>query len=169
MQDKGGEATRQTFTFLVVLFIVFGLRVYAHAISFTDGTFNDADWTATKIQDTSSGSQSSFTVQQVSTGGNPAAYREVSQTFGFNSPGMRLRVAHLRDGALYNPALNGAITTIDFSFDLNWLNPPLVTGGVGYEPLLFQDNTYYRGPNVVITANAWENKNLQASSHLISS
>lgn len=44
-------------------------------VSFIDGTFNDADWTAAKFIDTTAGASATFSAGQVATGGNPGSYR----------------------------------------------------------------------------------------------
>jgi len=112
--------------------------ILADPVTFSDGTFNDADWTATEICGCVEGS---FVAQQVPTGGDPGAYRQTELIFpgGISQPVGASVVAHLNDSAVYDPATQGAITSIDFSFD----NMEFSNYGVGYSVLLSQNGTDY--------------------------
>jgi hypothetical protein len=132
------------------------------ATVFTDDTFNDADWTASIIfQD---GQTPSFTATQISSGGNPGAYRQVQHTYGGLVNNGSIVVGHLMDGATYDPSIDGAVSTIDFSFDLI-----LFDGGdsrtVAYGGLILQNNSYYSGgyttTSTVPTTNVWESNSIE--------
>src|SRR5689334_10455875 len=106
--------------------------ILADPVTFSDGTFNDADWSATEI---CCGVGVSFAAGQVATGGNPGAYRQTDLVW--SGPGAI--VTHLNHDAVYDPAVEGAITTLDYSFD----NIELSNYGVGYAMLISQNETGY--------------------------
>ena len=108
-----------------------------HGAIIQDSTFNNADWNAAKVLDTTPGAAASFSALQVASGGNPGAYRQVTHTL---EPGA-IRVAHLLN-IFYNPAVEGRISGIDYAYDL--LNTSALAGTVvGYTPLLLQNGSYY--------------------------
>ncbi|HLZ20741.1 MAG TPA: hypothetical protein VKQ30_01275 [Ktedonobacterales bacterium] len=126
-----------------------GLALGAPAPTFSDGTFNNADWTAPpnyKIFDTTPAASGMFTAFQVATGGSPLspsygtdAYRRV--THDFDGPG-GVVFAHLKFAAIYDPATQGAIQHVDFAFDVNIFD----FGGsfaVGYSGLIRQNGSFY--------------------------
>src|SRR4029079_9306362 len=124
---------------LVVSFVLLMLTsAAARATIFTDGTFVDADWTASKIVDTTAGQAATFAAGQVATGGNSGAYRRVAHTYDAGS----IMVAHLRAGAVHDPSVDGAITSINFSYDLFHFNPP-PSQAVAFGLLVLQNGTYY--------------------------
>ncbi|MBK5294878.1 MAG: hypothetical protein JJE04_24770 [Acidobacteriia bacterium] len=119
---------------------IFMVPAAAQPLTFSDGDFSTG-WTATKILDTTSEARATFSAAPVPTGGSPGAYRLVIHTYDLGS----IFVGHLRGGAVYDPRVQGAISAIDFSYDLIHLNPPPAQA-VAYFLLVFQNNTYYRSP-----------------------
>lgn len=114
---------------------------------FSDGTFADADWDSVEIGDTACGS---FTAAQVTSGGNPDAFRRVTHSFCLGS----LDVGHLRVAAVYDPPTQGAVSTVSFAFDARHLNAsPEVA--VAYAGLLFQNGSYYIGPVDPVFGDGW--------------
>ena len=120
---------------------MFATSAMAAAVSFIDGTFNDANWTPTKFIDTTPGASASFSAGQVATGGNPGSYRNTDMTFG----GGVIGVSHLSLASTYNPTTHGAISTIDFFYDLLETNPPFPSAAVNYNLLLVQGGVKYGG------------------------
>jgi len=118
------------------------------ATVFFDGTFNNADWNSTKIIDTAG--DASFSSFQVGTGGNPGQFREVNQSLNEG----RIGVSHLCSMFTYDPSTQGAITSIDVSYDLIEF-APLHGYEVVYGILLFQDKTYYVGPTENLNQPSW--------------
>src|SRR6185436_11137514 len=57
-----------------------------------DQYFSDANWTSTKIGDTTCGQSATFVAGRQAAGGNPGSYRQVSHTYSEGG----LRVAHLK-------------------------------------------------------------------------
>lgn len=129
----------------------------AQATAFFDGTFVDTDWTAQKLFDNSnSGSGgASATIGQVGTGGNPGAYRQtVNDWLGTGG----FEYGHVSTVAAYNPSIEGAITSMDFSYDARYFGfsgsgaNPLA---VAYLPFLMQGGSTYQGPYATATQNSW--------------
>ena len=127
---------------LVALVLVGGVMpATADTITFSDGTFVDASWTAQEILDTSAGSANSFGAFQVMTGGNPDKYRRTEHQL----IGGSFKVAHL-SSFIYAPSTQGGIVTIDYAFDLTDFGG---TGSVAYDLILRQDGTFYDGPGTL--------------------
>lgn len=116
-----------------------------------DAVFEKGGWTEKKIVDTTSGSAATFSVAQVPTGGSPTFYRSTTHKFGKGA----IIVAHLKTSTVYDPANQGAIATIGYSYDLRHFTQTL--GAVGYRLLVFQNNTYYGGPMNEVYNNTWQN------------
>jgi hypothetical protein len=105
----------------------------ASIITFSDNTFNPSDWSLTTQTKGAGGDASAV---QKSSGGNPAAYRQVtvdvigrsdSQVYAFN----------LKNGATVAPASTGAIISLTYSEDRN-------TTGQEFGPAILQgSNLYY--------------------------
>lgn len=141
------------FCYLAILLLCGLLAVplaRANTINFSDGTFNPANWTASKVVDTTGGS-ATFSEAQVLTGGNPGAYRQVTHTFGPGSIG----VFNLLNGAVYNPSTQGAIKSLSTSFDLLTVQAAFPGGAVEYNLVLFQNNTFYLGFGADTFAGPW--------------
>ncbi len=94
---------------LLAFTLVIGLTASAQAESFTDGTFNNADWTAQFGAVSPTTMNESFTATQVSSGGNPGHYRETTHTW--DGPG-NMNVIHLRTGAVYEPSVSGRFDNV---------------------------------------------------------
>src|ERR1700676_3121504 len=74
-------------------------------VTYSDGTFNNADWTATAVYNTGSPAYT-FTDTQKTSGGNPGDFREVVHNLS-GSPGT-LFVSHMNNLDIYDPAVSGA-------------------------------------------------------------
>jgi hypothetical protein len=116
-------------------------KIASADITFFDGTFNNSDWTAAKIFDSSPGQGATFTVGQTLSGGDPDAFRETVHSWP--GPG-DLLVGDLRVVSIYNPSPQGSIASIDYSYDAKAISA-LDVGAVAYTPLLYQAGVYYEG------------------------
>jgi len=84
----------------------------AGTITFSDGTFNDSDWTSV-IQQWGNGG--SVITTPVASGGSPGAYLQVVTSVNGGPPESTVVGAFFRVGAAYDPSAQGAITGIDYS------------------------------------------------------
>lgn len=111
---------------------------------FTDGEFNDTDWTITSIANDSG---DGFVLSsQVSTGGDPNEYREVANYLVTGATQTRNSVMglHILDSAIYDPLIQNGIGLIEFSID--YMNYSDVYGnGERYGPALLQDGQVFVG------------------------
>jgi hypothetical protein len=120
----------------------------------SDGTMADADWSASIIFEDAVGTPT-FSAGQVAAGGNPGSYRSV--THNWTGTG-NIVVGHVRSGASYDPSAQGAISSIDISFDDRFFDFPgggASTFAVAVLPMIVQGGTYYQGTYSISTANAW--------------
>jgi hypothetical protein len=110
-QTSGKEYQRNTrLAVLLILLPIFGGgdMCSAGTITFTDGTFNLADWNSTQT----AGNGSLATSQQPN-GGNPGTYLRVDHldfTYLFWA-------THYFAGATYNPSVSGAVASVNWSID----------------------------------------------------
>ena len=99
--------------YIAVALVAWTATSHAAPVTFSDGVFANANWTAQKILD---GTFSSF---QVATGGNPGEFRETDH-LNLNT-GQSIYVVNLLTSAVYKPSVSGAISSIDISFDAKFL------------------------------------------------
>ena len=109
------------------------------AVSFFDGTFANDDWTVITVPGWDYGTA---TGTQIATGGNPDFYREITNTVQ-SLPLVTIHGFHIKLSAMYDPSVQGAIATIDYSEDSLLISgfeggegqfaaPALVQGGMCY-------------------------------------
>ena len=122
--------------------VVFTLQNVAHAQIFQDSTFTNSAWNSVLLPN--SVAQSSCTASQDTANGNPAPSRLTTHTY----PLGQIFCAHLSVQSTYDPATQGEIVRLSYSYDLaHYTNLQ-----VAYSPLIFQNNTYYwRVPNDLIS------------------
>jgi len=120
---------------LIILMMLASQKV-SQAQTFTDHTFLNSDWNSVLLPVSTTGA--GFTSTQDNTNGNTAPSRKTVHTF----PPGQIFVGHLNSAAFYNPAIDGAIIRLSYSYDLRRYNPS--ASGVIYSILVFQNNTYYR-------------------------
>jgi len=130
-----------------ILLCAAALSVKAGVIFF-DGTFNDGVWSDQEILDP--GNNAFFSAFQVAVGGNPGAFREVNHTLSTSDIG----VSHLNPAFTYDPSTQGAITSIDVSYDLKEF-APLFGIEVVYSILAFQNGTYFIAPFENLSQSSW--------------
>ena len=84
---------------------------------FADSTFDDTDWDVTMYLLVHNGG-TGFASQQTS-GGNPGNYRRVTHLVNGAAPGQQSQMYefHRRIGSTYDPQIEGAIQSIDFTVD----------------------------------------------------
>ena len=122
------------------------------AVTFSDSTFLDSDWTAAQTSSTTT--QASFSAGQVASGGNPDAYRSVTLNWLNDTSSSAIPaifVASLNSQAMYNPSTSGAIASISYSMDAKETSADN-TAGVFEELVLYQNGHYYvPAPNQFVT------------------
>jgi len=109
-----------------------------------DSTFNDAGWTSLILPYSNPGLNLSFSRTQILSGGSPAAYQET--TLNWTATGgssQRIYVANLMNGATYSPSSEGAIKSIDFSYDSILLRQIGGTPDPYNTLVLLQSGSYY--------------------------
>ena len=130
---------------LVAAFIVGGptaILPSAWAQTFSDDTFNDADWEifADIFIDTDLPGSGTVDAFQVGEGGNPGAFRQIQQALTAADDSATILGFHRNANAVYTPSTQGAIDTIDFSIDAITFSAGS-TLAVG--PALMQDGGIY--------------------------
>jgi hypothetical protein len=129
----------------------------ASPTTFSDGTFANANWSATKVTDTTIGQTAFFSAGQ-NAGGNPGPSRMTTLDWAYDgtSASQGIRVAALDSNAVYNPAVSGAISSVSFSLDGSLENRS-TQSAIGQRLVLFQSGTYYFGPEGIIpqTFDVW--------------
>jgi hypothetical protein len=125
-------------------------------VSFSDDKFVMADWETAVLP--GNALVPGYTATQVATGGAPADFRSVQIT---TAPGTSARhFIHLLKGYVFDPAKEGAIVSIDGSYNLK--NLSRTDASATFALLLFQNGGYYRGPIDSFAAAQWSMFNHQA-------
>jgi hypothetical protein len=117
----------------------------AQTVNFTDGTFNDADWGATKIDDTTSGQGATYSAAQNLTDGDPGACREVDFSYSVNGTGGSQGevVANVFGPSAYFPATQGPIRSLSYSFVLIVNSEPYNGPGLLFGLVVLQDGKFF--------------------------
>jgi hypothetical protein len=135
--------TNQRCLYAAVLFVVLAPVGRAQAsFIFSDGTFNDADWTVPQAHGL-------LAAGQVASGGNPGSYRQTVIQFGEDID----YAAALNKNFVYNPSTQGAITGLIWESDSITTN---ARGGTEYL-LIQQAGILYFTPAVTEggSSNVW--------------
>ncbi len=139
---------------LVIFILLFGITGSASALVFSDGTFNDTDWSLT-IQTINAGG--SISESQSLSGGNPGEFRRIINTVNPYSHSF-IAGFYLRSGADYDPSTDGAIGTIDYSEDSIMLEGQ--GQGEATSPALFQNGKYYYTWGLLSNQSVWTHQSL---------
>jgi hypothetical protein len=111
-------------------------------MAYQDSEFAVLDWAVTAIADPPQNGPT-HAESQPTTGGNPGAYRLMS--YDMSAGASSIQVQHVAQGALYDPAGQGAVYTIDFAADCIDSSPPATTALATIAPL-FEQGTRRYGP-----------------------
>jgi hypothetical protein len=144
---KGFLYSRRLLTWTAVFLISSTSPDLAHAQTFQDSTFNASDWNSVLLPNSIAGS--TFTASQDNTNGNPPSSRLTTHIY----PTGAIFVAHLyKQSTPYDPANQGAIATLGYSYDLSHYTALKVA----YSILIYQNSTYYYHlPNDLISGSTW--------------
>jgi hypothetical protein len=122
----------------------------AHAdVTMSDGEFNVVNWALTVTAATNGATQ---TTSRLTIGGNPDAYRRTVHVMTANSS---ITVAHVYQGASYDPAVDGPIYAIDYDEDQIQETPPFPGAFISATPLLQQGGVFYYGPDITFVNTVW--------------
>lgn len=118
--------------------------------TFADSTFKEENWSAGLVSQLILCEEGlpdgSYDGAYVPTGGNGESYRLA--TIAYSSE--FVEGAQLRDGAIYNPATQGAIQALMFSYDAIYLES--FDSSLACFPVLVQGATWYGGPQTSFCA-----------------
>lgn len=118
-------------------FALIAAPALAAGVAFQDDTFNDADWTGIAYWD--QGGTASLSALQVFEPG-PNTFRQVTHDYGVGT----VIFLHLANDATYDPGTDGAIASVDFSYDLKAITGfPGCPDATAYDLQLVQDGRYY--------------------------
>jgi len=106
-------------------------------ITFSDATFNNAHWSTSSIYDDTVSGPATFSVSQVAAGGNPGSYRRETHRLDQGT----LHVGNLANEFVYDPSVDGALSSIAYSYDL--MRPVTHTYAGSYWIVLFQNGSYF--------------------------
>jgi hypothetical protein len=147
----------------LVVFTMLALQGVIRAQTYgPDGTFNFG-WTAVPLPINTTGSTTTTTLNTMD-GVLPPSRRTV-HTIPVPPNPAKVFAAHLNSTAIYDPATQGAIVSLSYSYDLKQPNPPPAAWqlGIVYSILVFQNNTYYRGPLDIVMGDTWQHFPLPGS------
>src|ERR1700730_10330616 len=133
---------------LLALFVLITPSSHGQII-FSDGTFQNGDWTKSVISSTGGATDS---VSQVSAGGNPGAYRFIEHDL---PPSSSIVVFHSMNLATYSPKTEGPIVALNYSEDEIQFNPPFAGATIGAQPAIQQDGVLYFGPDFTFGTTSW--------------
>src|ERR1051326_8607774 len=136
-------------TWILASLAIFTAQNVVQAQTFQDSTFS-AGWSDVLLPNSTS-APATCAATLDTTNGNPAPSRATTHTYGMG----KIYCAHLYAPSAYNPATQGQIVNLSYSYDLKHLQ--LGTGKVAYSILVYQSNTYYyHVPNDLTSSNvAW--------------
>ena len=122
----------------------------AHAdVTMSDAEFLVANWTVTVAAVTNGATQSTT---RSDVGGNPDAYRRTVHIMPGNAT---ITVAHVYQGASYDPSIDGPIYVVDYDEDQIQETPPFPGAFINATPLVQQDGIFYYGPDITFVNTSW--------------
>jgi hypothetical protein len=109
---------------------------------FDDGEFLPADWTASAATEPA-GVVSTHAEDRITSGGNPGAFGRLAVGVPAASGNVHVRVYHLSQTAVHDPATQGAILALEFAQDGASFSPT-VSYSAYTSPLIAQGDRKYR-------------------------
>ena len=132
------------------------LALPAAGQSFSDSEFASADWTISKIVDTTPGTAAACSATQNSVG-NPGNCRSISHAWQITGPGVSIGFAHLRQGVSISPSALPGIVAIEWSLQASCDSAPYV-GAVAFGPVLRQNGKWFTSSGgAAIVGRGWTN------------
>jgi hypothetical protein len=131
---------------LIAALVALASQSHAQTV-FSDDTFTAANWTANIVFGAGSGT----TLQDAGDGsplpGSGPPSRRTTHNYS-----SQMYVAHLETSAIWNPATQGPVTSIDYSY----YTRVFTAGAVLYTPLIKQGDSYYLGGGGAINMGLWQ-------------
>ncbi|MEM7453860.1 MAG: PEP-CTERM sorting domain-containing protein [Planctomycetota bacterium] len=119
---------------------------FASIVTYSDTTFNNGDWSLTTLQKNNGGSVLAFQSGLQVNSAPWARFVEHNINAGTSSAVSSVAGLHLRNGATWDPAQQGELSSVCFSIDYDFDNSTgSVSGSVGLGALLFQGGKWYAG------------------------
>ena len=136
--------------------VVLPLSVHAEMLTFFDETFPNANWTTTKIIDTTPPDDATGASHQILSGGNPGEYRETVHDWTTSVAGVQIEFAHINSSSTYSPSVSGAIVEVNAAFDIIAFSAPHVNA-IGFGLAIEQDGAFYTSGYVdSLPGSGWE-------------
>lgn len=135
----------------LIVFSISTGALSADLVTIADSTFLPANWSS-NVEFSSNGASESNEQRMV--GGNSDEFRFMIHDL---DPGpAQISVSHLFLGASYNPSVQGAIESLDYSEDQIEFDPPFSGAAIGALPALFQDGQIFVGPDITFSNLMWQ-------------
>jgi len=128
----------------------------AQAQTYSDSTFNTSNWTCNVLFPISTTGATATCSPNIIDGKLQPSRQTIHNwpTSGISQT--QIFVAHLEINSFYDPATQGAIGSLSYSYDARHYNPP-AGQAVAYSVLIFQNGSYYRSTVDSVLVDAWTN------------
>lgn len=147
--SAGHRIARRT-TLLCIAAALLSWQSLAQAVTVSDSTFADVDWTITSF---SSGSGGTSSAAQVASGGNPGSFRNVTDQLNGGGVVSVVSGVNIYGPFTYTPSVSGTIGSIDYSEDAACTSG-CFGQGQSTGPALLQNGNYYTLCSSVIITGA---------------
>lgn len=124
---------------ILLSFALASIPTISYAKTFSDSTFNLADYTQSTFQ-TGGGT---VTVSQTTTDGNPGSALVVITDAPATQTSYAASVYFIRDSFSWNPATDGTLSSVSWSEDVYLTNTPGGVTAISGDLLMFQSGNYY--------------------------
>lgn len=131
-------------------------QAFAGSITFTDGDFQDSDWSVVEVIDQTPNNSFTFSGTRIAVGGNPGGYRRAVNQLNTNT-GSQIGSGYFQAGAVFDPGEDGSFLSFDVSLD-GISEPTTAAGAMAYGLVLEQGGNYFRvGLGQVLNGAGWLN------------
>jgi hypothetical protein len=135
--------------------------VSAQVLTLSDSEFAPSDWTVTVVETLGNGG--SGTATQITSGGNPDAYRRVHETVNGTGANSLVRLFHAFVAQPYDPGTSGPVASIAMYVDSKHSNPPFPgSSGQAVTAAIHQNGVVYIGGYVLTPELTWTPKTMLA-------
>jgi len=150
--------TRSAFGAIASLMIGLGTMnmgtAHGAVIEFSDTEFQNGDWSGVEVRDTTPNNSFVFNAGQQLAGGNPGAYRRVTNELGTNTASL-ITSGHIFAGGTFDPGEDGHFVSFDITLD--GISIGAAAGAMAYGLLLEQGGNFYtRSLGQVLNGGVWQ-------------